>query len=44
MASFLDFAKDVFPSLEPKLLVMWERIGEKLKMVYGTYQFAKTLY
>jgi hypothetical protein len=30
----LDFAKNVFPPLEPKLLVMWERISEALKIVY----------
>jgi hypothetical protein len=28
----LDFAKDVFPSLEPKLLEMWERIIEVLQV------------
>jgi hypothetical protein len=30
----LDFAKNVFPLLEPKLLVMWERISEALQIVY----------
>jgi hypothetical protein len=40
-ASFLDFAKNDLPPLEPKLLVMWERIGEALKMVYSAYQFEK---
>ncbi len=30
----LDFAKNVFPQLEPKLLVMWERISEALQIVY----------
>jgi hypothetical protein len=28
----LDFAKKVFPPLEPKLLVMWERISEALQV------------
>jgi hypothetical protein len=37
----LDFAKNVLPPLEPKLLVMWERIGEALKIVYSAYQFEK---
>jgi hypothetical protein len=32
------------PQLEPKLLVMWERIGEALKMVCGAYQLAETWY
>ncbi len=35
------FANNVLPPLEPKLLVMWERIGEALKRVYGAYQFAE---
>jgi hypothetical protein len=30
----LDFAKNTFPPLEPKLLVMWERISEALQIVY----------
>jgi hypothetical protein len=30
----LDFAKNVFPPLAPKLLVMWERISEALQIVY----------
>ncbi len=30
----LDFAKNVFPPLEPKLLVMWERISEVLQIVH----------
>jgi hypothetical protein len=30
----LDFAKNVFPPLEPKLLVMWERMSEALQIVY----------
>jgi hypothetical protein len=38
----LNFAKSVLSPLEPKLLVMWERIGEALKVVYGAYQFAET--
>jgi hypothetical protein len=29
----LDFAKNFFPPLEPKLLVMWERISEALQVV-----------
>ncbi len=29
----MDFAKNVFPPLEPKLLVMWERISEALQIV-----------
>jgi hypothetical protein len=40
----LDFAKNVLPLLEPKLLVMWEKIGEALQMVYRANQFAKTWY
>ncbi len=28
----LDFAKNLFPPLEPKLLVMWERIIEALQI------------
>jgi hypothetical protein len=28
--TILDFAKNVFPPLEPKLSVMWEGIGEAL--------------
>jgi hypothetical protein len=42
--AILDLAKNVFPPLEPKLLLMWERIGEALKMVYSVYQFGKTWY
>jgi hypothetical protein len=30
----LDFTKINFPPVEPKLLVMWERISEALKIVY----------
>jgi hypothetical protein len=30
----LDLTKNVFPPLEPKLLVMWERISEALQIVY----------
>jgi hypothetical protein len=30
----LDFAENVFPPLEPKLLVMFGRIGEALLIVY----------
>ncbi len=30
----LDFAKNIFPSLEPKLLVMWERISEVQQILY----------
>jgi hypothetical protein len=30
----LDFAKNIFPPLEPKLLVMWEGISEALQIVY----------
>jgi hypothetical protein len=37
-----DLQKNVLPPLEPKLLVMWEKIGGVLKMVYSTYQFTKT--
>jgi hypothetical protein len=43
-AFFFNFVKNGLPPLEPKLLVMWERIGEALKMVFGTYQFAETWY
>jgi hypothetical protein len=38
------FTSNVLPPLEPKLLVIWERIGEALKMVYRAYQFADTWY
>jgi hypothetical protein len=41
---FLGFFKKVLLLLEPKLLVMSERIGEALKMVFSTYQFVKTWY
>jgi hypothetical protein len=44
MATILNFSKTFFPPLEPKLLVMWERIGEALKMLCGAYQFAETWY
>ncbi len=37
-------AKNILPPLEPNLLVIWERIGEVLKVVYGIYQFAETWY
>ncbi len=30
----LDFSKNVFLPLEPRLLVMWERIGEALQIVF----------
>jgi hypothetical protein len=30
----LDIAKNFFPPLEPKLLVMWERSSEALQIVY----------
>jgi hypothetical protein len=30
----LDIAKSLFPPLEAKLLVMWERISEALQIVY----------
>jgi hypothetical protein len=36
--------KNVLPPLEPKLLVIWERIGEALKVVNGAQQFAETWY
>jgi hypothetical protein len=42
MAAILDFAKNVLSLLELKLLAMWERTGEALKMVYRAYQFGKT--
>jgi hypothetical protein len=40
----LNFAKNILPPLEHKLLVMRERIGEALKVVYGAYQFSETWY
>jgi hypothetical protein len=40
----LGFAKNVLPPLEPKLLVMWERIVEGQKIMYSTYQCAKIWY
>jgi hypothetical protein len=42
MVAILDFAKNVLPPLEPKLLVMWEKICEVLKMLFSAYQLAKT--
>jgi hypothetical protein len=39
--TILDFAKNVLLPLEPKLLVMWEKIGGAVKMVNSAYQFAK---
>jgi hypothetical protein len=42
--SILECAKKVLLPLEPKLLVMCERIGEGLKKVYSTCQFVKTMY
>ncbi len=30
----MNFAKSILPPLEPKLLVMWERIGEALPPAY----------
>jgi hypothetical protein len=38
------FQKNVSPKLEPQLLVMWERIGEAPKVVYGAYPFTETCY
>jgi hypothetical protein len=32
---------NVLPPIELKLLVMWERIGVAVKMVYSAYQFAQ---
>jgi hypothetical protein len=40
--TILDFAKNVLLPLEPKLLVMWEKIGGALKMEYSAYQFEIT--
>jgi hypothetical protein len=40
--TILYFPLNILPTLEHKLLVMWERIGEELKMVYSAYQFAET--
>ncbi len=37
----MDLAKNVLLLLEPKLLVMCERIGEVLKIEYSVYQFIK---
>jgi hypothetical protein len=36
--------KTVLLPLEPNLLVIWERIGEALKVVYGAYHFTETQY
>jgi hypothetical protein len=33
MDNILDFSTNVFPTLEPKWLVMWEGIGEALQIV-----------
>jgi hypothetical protein len=38
------FQKKVLPPIEPKLLVLWEKIGEAMKMVYSAYQFTITWY
>jgi hypothetical protein len=35
--------KNVLQPLEPILLVMWEKIGGALKMVYNAYQFVKNM-
>jgi hypothetical protein len=40
----MSFAQNVLPPFDHKLFVMWERIGEALKMVYSAYQFAETWY
>jgi hypothetical protein len=37
----LEFAKNVLLPLEPKLLLMWKKIGEALKMVDSANQFVK---
>jgi hypothetical protein len=42
MATILNIVKKILPPFKPKLLVMWERIGEALKAVYGAYQFTET--
>jgi hypothetical protein len=34
MDAILDFAKNVLPPLDPNLLVISDRIGEVLKIVY----------
>ncbi len=39
---YLIFRIKHFAALEHNLLIMWERIGEALKMVYSTYQFGET--
>jgi hypothetical protein len=36
----LRFCKNVFPPLEPKLLVMWERISEALQVVCAAHCLA----
>jgi hypothetical protein len=36
--------KNVLPLLEPKLLVIWKRIGKATKLLYGVWQFAETWY
>jgi hypothetical protein len=40
----LNFTKTVLPQLEPKLLVMWEKLGEALKVVFSAYQVGKSWY
>jgi hypothetical protein len=40
----LDFAKNILLPFEPKVLLIWETIGEALKVAYGAYQFAETWY
>ncbi len=37
----LDIAKNIFPPLEPKLLVLWERISEALQIVYEVLHIVK---
>jgi hypothetical protein len=42
--TILDFSENFVPPLELILMVMWEKIGEVLKIVCSAYQFAKTWY
>jgi hypothetical protein len=40
----LGFLKKSFAAIEPKLLVMWEKIGGSLKMGHSAYQLVETWY
>jgi hypothetical protein len=39
-----DLAKNLLPPLEPILLILSDRIGKALKILYSAYQFSGTGY